>query len=55
MGYTKEGGMLQSMGCQRILGISPRVSAGEGHRWLSGEGQAPKLAELAACRLCLEG
>lgn len=43
------------MSCQRIPGISPGASAGGGHQWLSGERQAPKLAELAVCRLCLEG
>lgn len=54
-GTQKERGMLQRMNCQRVLGISPGASAGGGHQWFSGEGQAPKLAELAVCWLCLEG
>jgi len=33
----------------------PEASAGGGCQWLLGEGQARKLAELAVCRLHLEG
>lgn len=53
-GVQKEESMLQEVCCQRSLVISLGVSAGEGHQWLSAEGQTLKLAELALCRLCLE-